>query len=523
MFLKVFTAFSGYDSQCLALRRLQEKFSDFEFELVGWSEIEKSAIEAHNILFPEYRELNYGDISKINWMEVPDFDMFTYSSPCFVAGTTIVTNSGLKSIEDVTEEDYVATHTGLYKKVLKCMNHVHTGSLYRIELKSGNSVLCTPNHPFYCVTKKDRKTPVWIEAENLSVEEHLCKLVVDFNIDGVTPFFDNVEIRDIEIYNNQTDTVYNLQVDEFESYIANGIVVHNCTDFSVAGRHAGGEEGSGTRSSLLWECEKAISIKKPKYLILENVPALVNKKNKDVFYKWISRISKYGYESFWSILNASDYGIPQNRERLFLVSILKDSIDDIVSYNFPNPYKDKEKCTITDFLTKGQIDDSYYVDSAVVNKWIVDNECKMKSYISERNHIDINNIVIDDSCIYEFEIDDKCVNDNLMEDNEKNVVDELKSDETPCEQCVVESNTSSRKNKQKRERKKKIRNDVSKYKNCRIVKRIPTPTCTGDVAPTLMASSYEAADYKNFYSVGHFPKLGILEVWEREDDGKNNQ
>ena len=75
--LRVFTTFSGYDSQCLALKK-----AGIPFELVGWSEIEKRAIDAHNILFPQYSDKNYGDICKIDWSQVPDFDFFTYSSPC---------------------------------------------------------------------------------------------------------------------------------------------------------------------------------------------------------------------------------------------------------------------------------------------------------------------------------------------------------------------------------------------------------------------------------------------------------
>lgn len=74
--LNVFTAFSGYDSQCLALDRL-----GIDYELVGWSEIDKYAIKAHNLLYPQYSDRNYGDISNIDWREVPDFDLFTYSPP----------------------------------------------------------------------------------------------------------------------------------------------------------------------------------------------------------------------------------------------------------------------------------------------------------------------------------------------------------------------------------------------------------------------------------------------------------
>lgn len=65
--LRVFTAFSGYDSQCLALERLKKKNPGFDYELVGWSEVEMNAIAAHNAIFPQYKDRNYGDISAINW------------------------------------------------------------------------------------------------------------------------------------------------------------------------------------------------------------------------------------------------------------------------------------------------------------------------------------------------------------------------------------------------------------------------------------------------------------------------
>ena len=78
----VFTAFSGYDSQMMALRKLSDTYDSLKFELVGWAEVEPAAIAAHNTAFPEYSQCNYGDISKIDWAKVPDFDIFTYSFPC---------------------------------------------------------------------------------------------------------------------------------------------------------------------------------------------------------------------------------------------------------------------------------------------------------------------------------------------------------------------------------------------------------------------------------------------------------
>lgn len=80
--LRVFTAFSGYDSQCLALNEICKTIPGFAYELIGWSEIDKYAIQARDALFPEAAGRNYGDISKIDWITVPDFDLFTYSFPC---------------------------------------------------------------------------------------------------------------------------------------------------------------------------------------------------------------------------------------------------------------------------------------------------------------------------------------------------------------------------------------------------------------------------------------------------------
>ena len=187
MNLKVFTAFSGYDSQCMALDRLHQHNPDFNYELVGWAEIDKYAIQAHNAVYPQWAERNYGDIAKIDWAQVPDFDLFTYSSPC--------------------------------------------------------------------------------------------------------------------------------------------------QDFSQAGKQAGGTEGSGTRSSLLWECRRAILAKKPKYLLMENVAALVSQKFIRLFNAWQLELESYGYRNFAKVLNAKDYGVPQNRERIFMVSVL----DEQARYEFPDP------------------------------------------------------------------------------------------------------------------------------------------------------------------------------------------
>jgi len=230
--IRVFTAFSGYDSQCLALERLKGTHG-VDYELVGYSEIDKYAIAAHNALFPDAIYKNCYDISKIDWenegnnifdlftpQQIPEFDLFTYSSPC--------------------------------------------------------------------------------------------------------------------------------------------------QDFSSAGLQRGGEEGSGTRSSLLWECRRVIKARKPKYLLLENVKALTSKKFMPLLQKWLDELSSFGYFNYMKVLNAKDYGVPQNRERVFVFSIRKD-VEGAAEYQFPQPFPLRRK--LRDLLEE-EVDESYYLRDEVVEKYL---------------------------------------------------------------------------------------------------------------------------------------------------------
>lgn len=223
--IRVFTAFSGYDSQCLALDRLAKNFPDqFGYELVGWSEIDKNAIKAHNAIYPQWADRNYGDISKIDWEQVPDFDLFTYSSPC--------------------------------------------------------------------------------------------------------------------------------------------------QDFSQAGKQAGGEKGSGTRSSLLWECERAITAKTPKYCIFENVAALVSSKFVRMFNEWQLTLDRLGYSNYATVLNAKNFDIPQNRARVFLVSVYGDG-----KYEFPQPQTLTRR--LKDCLQE-VVDEQYYVTDEQLQGMIKRSEAEKK-------------------------------------------------------------------------------------------------------------------------------------------------
>ena len=136
-----------------------------------------------------------------------------------------------------------------------------------------------------------------------------------------------------------------------------------CQDFSFVGLQAGGEKGSGTRSSLLWEVEKIVKQVHPKYLLMENVKALVSKKFLSCFEKWIETLNSYGYKTYWKVLNAKNYGIPQNRERVFAVSIRND-IDQ--SFEFPSEQKLEKR--LKDVL-ESNVDAKYYLSKQVQDRF----------------------------------------------------------------------------------------------------------------------------------------------------------
>lgn len=130
-----------------------------------------------------------------------------------------------------------------------------------------------------------------------------------------------------------------------------------CTDISVAGKQEGLSKGSGTRSGLLWECEQFIINNKPKVLVMENVKNLVGKKFINEFNSWLGVLDELGYKSYWKVLNAKEYGIPQNRERVFCVSIRED-VD--LDYMFPQPIKLDKR--LKDIL-ESSVDGRYYYNN----------------------------------------------------------------------------------------------------------------------------------------------------------------
>lgn len=195
--------------------------------------------------------------------------------------------------------------------------------------------------------------------------------------------------------------VYNIEVEEDNSYTANNAIVHNCQDFSLAGKQKGsvwtcydctGEDGNlfeynpltvhwskrdccphcgsrnidKTRSSLLVEYLRVIRANKPNFGIYENVKNIVGKRFKDTTFKlFTDELEEYGYNVYWKVLNAKNYGIPQNRERVYLIFIRKDL--DNGKFKFPEPFDNGLR--LKDML-EDEVDEKFYISEEKVKRLV---------------------------------------------------------------------------------------------------------------------------------------------------------
>lgn len=147
--------------------------------------------------------------------------------------------------------------------------------------------------------------------------------------------------------------------------------------------------GSGTRSSLMYETIRIVKNLKPKYVIWENVKNLLGKKNKHNFSRYIYILQGLGYNSYYQILNSKDYGIPQNRERVFTISIRQDI--DNASFTFPKPMQLDKK--LKDLL-EDKVDEKYYLSDKMKNILIADSgnwQISEKKYEINRDIARTNN------------------------------------------------------------------------------------------------------------------------------------
>jgi DNA (cytosine-5)-methyltransferase 1 len=215
-------------------------------------------------------------------------------------------------------------------------------------------------------------------------KEQLVKTLVELGIssDGKKPMDNKAIARKPEkwlreIYNNIKAThnlvditkvhADDLDITDTDKYHYFMTYSFPCQDLSKAGKQKGMAKGSGTRSSMLWEVERILGElweqkKLPQVLLMENVPDVIGTKNIAHFNQWYAKLEAIGYQSYYKILNAKDYGIPQNRERCFMISILGD-----YSYEWPKPIP--LKLYLKDLLEPA-VDEKYYISESMVKSML---------------------------------------------------------------------------------------------------------------------------------------------------------
>ena len=363
--VKVLELFGGIGACTKAFKRL-----GIDYEVVDYVEIDKYAVKSYNAIngtnFPPQ------DITK--WDKDIDVDFIMHGSPCFVAGTKVNTDKGLKNIEDIVVGDVVKSHDGTYNKVIETMEHI-SPVICKLELNQSSQInvseiYVTPNHPFYI---KRGQLFQWVEVKDLTSEDCVTLPVSKDE-------YCYVSVKSIS-FAKCPQKVYNLEVENTHTYCVYGVAVHNCQDFSVAGLGKGGDEGSGTRSSLMYETIRIVKKLKPKYVCWENVKNLLSEKHIHNFENYLTIMDNLGYDNYYQVLNAKNYGIPQNRERVFTISIRKDVNTNPWGYIFPQPIPLTK--TLKDLLDTN-VAEKYYLSDKMLKYLTGENQKESKFPRGER-------------------------------------------------------------------------------------------------------------------------------------------
>lgn len=215
---------------------------------------------------------------------------------------------------------------------------------------------------------------------------------------------------------NKKEDVYNIEVMLDHTYTANNVITYNCQDFSLAGEQKGSvwtctscghsynpltvhysernkcpkcgcKDLEKTRSSLLVEFLRIIRANKPNFGIYENVKNIVNAKFRETTFKlFTDELHEYGYNTYWKVLNAKNFGVPQNRERIYLVFIKKEL--DNGNFNFPEEFDNGIRLK---HVLEDNVDEKYYISDEKLKKFIKNlNDDVKQQLLSEYGYFGID-------------------------------------------------------------------------------------------------------------------------------------
>lgn len=408
----------------------------------AYAEIDKYARQSYRAIYDTTDETEYTDITAVSDEEWQSYrgsvDFVVGGSPCFKAGTLITTSNGLKPIEQIDIDDDVLTHKGRYRKVITPMVN-HADDYYEIITKGGLSTFVTGNHPMYVFDFSDVSNfePRWVNVEDLNPKVHYIVNGHTTDEDG-TMSRDNNNINSVWTYVrkhfvseiltvdriHEPSTVYNFEVDEDNSYVANGLVAHNCQSFSNAGHRRGFED---TRGTLFFNYINTVKQVNPKYFLYENVKGMLSHDKGETIKTIIEAFDEIGYYIDFDIFNSKHYGVPQQRERLYVVGVRKDVVDPL-----SKKPKDKGQLNIFDFVSDNtEHDEKTYVlknpkGSRTIDKikrWAVDKGVNMVNLLPSNDSdevtarlVDVLEPVVDEKFYISKERTDKLLDNEKLQD-----------------------------------------------------------------------------------------------------------
>ena len=327
--IKLLELFGGIGAPRRALQNC-----GYDIKSIDYVEVLPYAVMAYNRIFecgPKAQDIRIWNMSP---------DIVVHGSPCFVGDTKILMGDGTyKDIEDIRPGESVSYNGKSY--TVKNFWDQGVKDVITLEFNDGASVTCTPNHRFLTLGDDGRKE--WVAAEQLLPQ---CRTIIQN--DGSGKYVTNV------LY-PEPQNVYDIEVDEIHCFVLeNGSIAHNCQDFSNEGKN-----DLNTGRSILFE--RVLQIldpnpvdghpelsRQPKVVIWENVPRLLWS-YKDILDYYVGVMEEFGYTSYYQILTASDYNIPQDRDRVFVVSVLNGT----AGYDtFAFPERMNPKWTLRQFIDK---------------------------------------------------------------------------------------------------------------------------------------------------------------------------
>lgn len=244
--------------------------------------------------------------SHMCWTNADELKNKFISFPSLANNTSIIDNDIFQVLLNQAKIEFTNADCLVYKDTVDNFNILNSW----INLESDNKDQFSNDNRKYNLYK-----------DMLAIVSHLCGVNINKNKINKIKYINGYSFSKAGIKANKKRDVYNIEVSGDNSYVANGIIVHNCQAYSVAGLRQGLNDTKGRGKPLMLSYLGIINKYRPRYVIFENVPGILTQANGTAFNSLLEGLSMCGYNDIsWRIINAEDFNVPQTRNRLFLVA-----------------------------------------------------------------------------------------------------------------------------------------------------------------------------------------------------------